>query len=352
MRSVWSISEIKRKLHERTAKHENETAPDKAARRTADATVWIAIFTVVLAIVSGITLFEVWQGGADTAKLAQAAVDQAGAAKLQEQRMETISETGKAQAISAIDLAERMKDQADQTKVIADQAVAQAQTASRAAKTAEQQLEASERPWLKINIDFSPEEKSIAFDEVGGFTIRMLINTQNIGRSPAIKVRALAELTPAETSNVRFDGRQQKMCDSVHNASFSAAYVGPGNTIFPGDMLPIPQYRLSLSSTKIALELENPSNNIFILPEKGAFIVFEGDGRGFPGTTPADVRRLGAIPAPGVSVIGCVDYTVEYSGLRHQTMFLYDIQGVNLRDRTIQNGVKFVKRLGSGNSAN
>jgi hypothetical protein len=69
---MWGISYIKRKLHECKTKYEHETAPDKAARRTASATVAIAWFTVILALVGGFTLCEVIEGGSDTHNLAEA----------------------------------------------------------------------------------------------------------------------------------------------------------------------------------------------------------------------------------------------------------------------------------------
>jgi hypothetical protein len=72
VRSVWGISYIKRKFHERKAKYEAEIPTDKAARRTATATVWIAVFTVLLAIVGAITVHEVIEGGTDTHLLAVA----------------------------------------------------------------------------------------------------------------------------------------------------------------------------------------------------------------------------------------------------------------------------------------
>ncbi|MGB6483184.1 MAG: hypothetical protein WBE86_06825 [Candidatus Acidiferrales bacterium] len=50
------ISNIKRKMEERAAKKKQEAPADKAARRTANATVCMAIFTIVLAVVSGGTL--------------------------------------------------------------------------------------------------------------------------------------------------------------------------------------------------------------------------------------------------------------------------------------------------------
>jgi hypothetical protein len=68
------IGYVKRYLHERKSKKETESPADRAARRTATATVWIAVFTVVLAIVGGVTLYEVVTGGNDTHTLAVAAI--------------------------------------------------------------------------------------------------------------------------------------------------------------------------------------------------------------------------------------------------------------------------------------
>ncbi|MGD1096774.1 MAG: hypothetical protein ABSB35_32875 [Bryobacteraceae bacterium] len=60
--------------------NEPKSSADKAADRTATATVWIAIFTIILALVSGFTLYEVIEGGTDTHALAVAAGKQAEAA--------------------------------------------------------------------------------------------------------------------------------------------------------------------------------------------------------------------------------------------------------------------------------
>jgi hypothetical protein len=126
MSPIWPISQIKRKLEERKAKYKEETPADKAARRTATATVWIAAFTVVLAIVGSITLYEVYEGGADTHDLAVAAKEQAGAAK--------------ALADSTKDLADRMKDQAERTRIISEQAVVQAKAAQSQARASIDQV--------------------------------------------------------------------------------------------------------------------------------------------------------------------------------------------------------------------
>lgn len=105
MRSIWSISEIKRKLHEHRARSQSETPEQRAARLTATATIWIAVFTVILAIVGGITLYEVIAGGEDTSKLAQAAVNQAAALK-------NLVNTESVQSQAALEAADAAKTQA------------------------------------------------------------------------------------------------------------------------------------------------------------------------------------------------------------------------------------------------
>jgi hypothetical protein len=78
------IGYIKRKVQERRAKKKQETPADKATRRTAWATVWIAFFTFVSIAVSGGTLWvlklqlkEIHDSSSDTHALAQAADTQA-----------------------------------------------------------------------------------------------------------------------------------------------------------------------------------------------------------------------------------------------------------------------------------
>jgi hypothetical protein len=47
----WCVAKIKIKLYERRSKREKETSQDRSSRRTANATIWIAIFAVVAALV-------------------------------------------------------------------------------------------------------------------------------------------------------------------------------------------------------------------------------------------------------------------------------------------------------------
>jgi hypothetical protein len=82
------INYVKRKVHERRAKKQNETPVDRAARHTANATIALAVFTIVLAGTSVGTvwilknqLIEMHEGGIDTHALADASKKQAKAAK-------------------------------------------------------------------------------------------------------------------------------------------------------------------------------------------------------------------------------------------------------------------------------
>lgn len=63
------VTNIKRCAHEKKAKKKNEYPSDRAARRTTNATIWIAVFTVALVCVSGLQFYEMHSAGAQTDKL-------------------------------------------------------------------------------------------------------------------------------------------------------------------------------------------------------------------------------------------------------------------------------------------
>ena len=75
------ISKIEGEPHSPPPSDKEKSAQDKAAQRTATATVWIAVFTVILAIASGISLYAVIDGGKDTHELAVQAKNQADASQ-------------------------------------------------------------------------------------------------------------------------------------------------------------------------------------------------------------------------------------------------------------------------------
>jgi len=82
-RKVWLVRYVKRKLDERKAEKQKETPTDRAARITANATFWIAVFTFVSVGVSVGTflilrkqLNEMHDSGVDTHTLAEQALSQ------------------------------------------------------------------------------------------------------------------------------------------------------------------------------------------------------------------------------------------------------------------------------------
>lgn len=54
----WCIFKVKSYLHKRRAQHEKESAQDRSSRRTATATVWIAVFAVITVFVSSLQYFS------------------------------------------------------------------------------------------------------------------------------------------------------------------------------------------------------------------------------------------------------------------------------------------------------
>jgi len=117
------VSYIKRKVHERRTKKEKESPADKAARVTASATRWMAIFTVVLAIVAILTLCVLIQGGADTKALVDAAKKQACAASKNAQAARDFADTASkingniSDAVGKLDAQARATQQASRSAV-------------------------------------------------------------------------------------------------------------------------------------------------------------------------------------------------------------------------------------------
>jgi hypothetical protein len=60
-------------------------------------------------------------------------------------------------------------------------------------------------------------------------------------------------------------------------------------------------------------------------------------------------RNLGAIPAPAISIYGCLEYFIDYSKATHHALFLYDLSGVDLKTGKIDSPV-LSKHPGWGNS--
>lgn len=66
MGSVGSVGQPEGQPHNPPAANQERSAADQAAERTATATIWIAVFTVILALVGIFTLIEVISSGNDS----------------------------------------------------------------------------------------------------------------------------------------------------------------------------------------------------------------------------------------------------------------------------------------------
>lgn len=183
----WLVLHLERQMHQRRVRREKRKIDDRpeeqAARRTATATVWIAVFTVVLAAVGALTLFEVIEGGTDTHNLAVAAGNQA----TWTQRLATSAGT---QADRTKDLADRMKEQADRTKTMADQAIVQANAGKELAQNSVDTLHNTQnafrdeqRAW--IGVEGTNNIKGFSETEPWRVTVIFF----NSGRTPARNVQ-------------------------------------------------------------------------------------------------------------------------------------------------------------------
>jgi hypothetical protein len=164
-----------------------ETPTDTAARRTATATVWIAIFTVMLAVVNVITLYEVIEGGADTHALAVAAGKQADAAT-------ALAHQAKAQTGEIHDLAVAAEKQAQQAK-------RSSQIAARTLGV----LEMQQRAWVAL-------AASPVLQPTGNGVIWSL---RNYGGSTAFHITAKGELV-ADPSDI--SATQDRMCREIEGS--------------------------------------------------------------------------------------------------------------------------------------
>ncbi len=207
-RWVRFVGYIKRKVNERKAKKQNETPTDKAARRTAVATIWMAIFTFVLASTSGFTIWilknqltEMHEGGIDTHVLAEAAEDGAGAASDQADAAQQFSDT-------AEDINGRMSDAVDQLQATAD-------NTKTTIKATQDALRLEQRPWMFISgMDLKP----LVLND----PLTVEYSIKNEGRTPATmrkdsKISMAISLAPVN-----------QLKDIAANTPFKAGLAFPG----------------------------------------------------------------------------------------------------------------------------
>jgi hypothetical protein len=184
------ISYVKRKMDERKAKRQKESPTDRAARVTANATAWIAFFTLVSVGVSVGTflilrqqLSEMHDSGVDTHTLAQAADTQA-------KKMSNVSD-------AADKIRQAADDMVTQDQRIADNAHNSLEASDRQSRTA---LEASskqsaaslgatvasshldQRAWLV------PSGFKLSEEPTLGIGVTVTVSIINTGKTPALEL--------------------------------------------------------------------------------------------------------------------------------------------------------------------
>ena len=203
------IGYAKRKINERAAKKKNETPADKAARRTAVATIWMAIFTCILAVTSGLTIWilknqlkEMHEGGIDTHALAEATKNASVAASDQ------------------ADAAQQFSDTAEEINKHADDSVKAFDKLARASERAITQNQATARltyrPYMAVTPRFaglSPDGKLTPTMPSGKDNVEIIlaVDVKVVGGSPAADfINSASEVivgpaTTAEQQAMNFD---------------------------------------------------------------------------------------------------------------------------------------------------
>jgi hypothetical protein len=266
---------------------------EKAAWRTASATVWIAIFTVALTIVGAITLYEVVTGSSDTHDLAEAAKKQAAASVQQVGTSAALAIAAKQQSDNTATLAAAAGDQVKKLRDL---------VASTAAQNSvlRDQLEATDRPWIKIV--GAVADHPVIFHAAAGLTahgkdyinLGIKVIVQNVGRSVALDVITRADVVfvsmVSGAANNPFTypvAMQKAFCSKPETASL------PIN-LFPGE------------------DNRDQTGDDHDIPVAGRTFMIPQDSESLPRLMPV--------------FVGCVDYKISASGKSHQNGFIYSVQ--------------------------
>lgn len=204
---IGLVGYVKRKLQERKTKKEKESSTDRAARITATATVWIAAFTVAMALVGLGTLYEIVEGGADTHDLAVQAKRQADKMKDMSDAADKIREAAQGMVAQEQRIADNAKNALDasnrNSKAALDATLAEMHSQTRLAA----------RPWLGLD-DESPDPIQIGglhIDEKGKATLPYKIRAKNFSNVPASNVISLAVLAISDDATTFYE-REKEVC--------------------------------------------------------------------------------------------------------------------------------------------
>jgi hypothetical protein len=189
-----------------------------------------------------------------------------------------------------------------------------AEAAERAAKATENTLIATERPWVKVDISLKspPRQKvflmpggGLTFNKDGTASLNTFITVKNIGHSVASAVYIRPQMYTPRMDDKFLSGRldqQRTWCDEVRKESPDAA------------MLPtLMENEDSIQSMTIMLRKED----------------IEAQFQSQPGPN----KVLSAV------IYGCVNYRFEFSDRTHQTLFIYELSGIGLKNGKIPVGI-------------
>ena len=111
--------------------------------------------------------------------------------------------------------AQQTKRLANNTHDLAGQATIQSSATKRIAGTSQQQLDSSERPWMKVDALLASINNvpPVAIDGSGNLKVSIIFHSQNVGHSPATKVQLSAEMV-AGNRQADIESSQREMCDA------------------------------------------------------------------------------------------------------------------------------------------
>ncbi len=234
---------IKNWREERRARKEQETPADRAARVTANATVWMAVFTLFLFLLNGATVWilknqlkEMHEGGIDTHALAQASSDAASAASDQADAAQQFSDTTDDINKGISSAGKQLEASANNTR-----------TTIRNAQT---QFQDEQRAWVGVE-GTSPSE---GFTETEPWKVTVIFF--NSGRTPARNVQLsmmfissmfpLSGPTKEQIAQLAFRPSQSIAPQGHYRASLSTDFAPESKTESQqqGQQVLISQYKL------------------------------------------------------------------------------------------------------------
>ena len=193
------VEKVKRDIKERHTPKEKESAADRAARLTANATRAIAWLTLFIAVIAGLQLYELFEGGADTTAIAKAAKQQARSARqiAKASRRNATAAEGFATSAGLINggINDAVSKLGAQSKAIEAARRSSIDSSSKALQATIDNFHQEQRAWVGITQLNSIVDKSVNPEQVldakgrGTPAIQEMFGVTNTGRVPAQDVR-------------------------------------------------------------------------------------------------------------------------------------------------------------------